>query len=311
MPFQWERKVLLAKIEGTYGVDPVPTGAANAILGSNFAIRPLVANAVQRNLEQPYLGVQPQIPTNVLVVCEFDVELQGSGAVDTPVAYGPLLRACALAEAITAATKVAYTPVSDRATMESVALYYNMDGVNHAVLGCRGTVELRARAQDLPHLHFAITGMYVAPAAVALPTPTFTGFLDPLPVTDANTPTFTLHGHTGVMQEFTVGLANRVAARLLVNSESVRIGDRAVAGSCLIEAPALATKDFFALSRAGTLDALTFTHGTVAGKIVEVTAPKVQIASVDYEDGEGDVMLRLGLSFVPNAGNDEIVFTTK
>ena len=34
---------ILAKVEGTYGTDSTPTGAANAVLVSNLSINPLDA----------------------------------------------------------------------------------------------------------------------------------------------------------------------------------------------------------------------------------------------------------------------------
>jgi hypothetical protein len=59
---QVEDKIILAKIEGTYGTDPVPTGGANAILMTDVELKPMEGQDVSRNIERPYLGAQEEIP---------------------------------------------------------------------------------------------------------------------------------------------------------------------------------------------------------------------------------------------------------
>ena len=56
MPLLTRKRLLLAKAEVTYGTDPTPTGAANAILVRNLEIVPLQSDIVQRELIRPYLG---------------------------------------------------------------------------------------------------------------------------------------------------------------------------------------------------------------------------------------------------------------
>ena len=47
------RRLILAKIESTYGTDSSPTGSSNAILVRNLEIQPLVAETVNRDLVRP------------------------------------------------------------------------------------------------------------------------------------------------------------------------------------------------------------------------------------------------------------------
>ena len=236
----------------------------------------------------------------------------GAGAVDSAPKFNVLFLASAFAETITPTTgPVEYDLISDRATMDSGSMYFNVDGVRHALLGLRGSVRLDFKANDIPHVHFTGLGLWVLPADIALPTPTFTGWQEGLEVNSTNTPTFTIHGYSGELSELTVDLANQLAPRFLVGSESIRIGDRAPVGSCLISAPLMATKNFFDIAEKETLGALQIIHGTADGNIIQLDAPKVQIIDVGYEDGEGDLMLRLGLKLIPDTGDDELKITTK
>ncbi len=98
-----KRRVVLAKIEGTYGTDPTPTGAANAMLVSNLDITPLDAKIVERNVIRSFLGNADQLMSSVNVGITFDIELAGSGTAGVAPAYGPILRACGFAETLTAA----------------------------------------------------------------------------------------------------------------------------------------------------------------------------------------------------------------
>lgn len=96
------KKVLLAKIETTYGVDAGDTGALNAILVRNLEVIPLDAEIVNRDLLRPFLGAQDQLiaAQKVQVTCE--VELQGAGTAGSAAPYGPMLRGCGLSETLNA-----------------------------------------------------------------------------------------------------------------------------------------------------------------------------------------------------------------
>ena len=192
MPLLTKKTVLLAKIETTYGTDPVPTGAANAVLITDMTVTPLEQDAESRNLIRPYLGNSPQIPVANRTLVEFSVELAGSGALGTAPAYGTLLRACGMAEVITASTKVEYNPIS--AAFESATLYVAVDGVLHKLTGARGTVAIDMSAKKIPHLKFKFTGLFNPVTDAALPTAVFTSWIQPLAVLTGQTSAFTLHG---------------------------------------------------------------------------------------------------------------------
>jgi hypothetical protein len=98
MPYKWRRKVILAKIESTYGTDSVPAAGTDAMLvGTNVELTPLETELVARDRVQHYLGAQEQIPVNARVRLKFDVEAAGAGGAGTVPKYGPLLRGCGFA----------------------------------------------------------------------------------------------------------------------------------------------------------------------------------------------------------------------
>lgn len=135
MPIKWKSKVVLAKIEASYGVDPVPTGAANAIQLKNVNFQPMEGTSENRELETPYLGGQSEIPAGLHAKLTGEIELVGSGTAGTAPGWGPIARALGMAEVIMGATSVTYNPISS--AMESVAVYFWIGDTRHVMLGCR------------------------------------------------------------------------------------------------------------------------------------------------------------------------------
>jgi len=50
------QRVLLAKIESSYGTDPTPTGSSNAILVRSLEVSPFQSDVVERELIRGYMG---------------------------------------------------------------------------------------------------------------------------------------------------------------------------------------------------------------------------------------------------------------
>lgn len=309
MPQLMRKRTVLAKIEATYGTDPVPTGAVNAIQVKNLTVAPIEANLLSRDLIRPYLGNFQNIVAAAYSKVDFEVELAGSGAAGTVPAYGTLLRACGMSETISAGVSVIYAPIST--AFESNTFYINVDGVQHKMLGARGSWSLGLSAQAIPTIKFSFTGLYGATADAAVPTVTLTAWQSPLAVNNANTTGLTLHGYGGlVMSDLSVDIANAVTFRSLVGgAESVVLTDRKPAGSITFEAMTVATKDWWTAAKTAVLGAFSITHGTVAGNKVTIAAPQVQITKPTYQDKDGIVMLQSSLVIVPNAGNDDLTLT--
>lgn len=308
MPRLFRNRAILAKLETVYGTDSVPTGSANAMQMTNVVFNPSVGQEESRDLVVPYMGHQGVILTGSHATISGEVEIAGSGVLGTPPAYGPLLRACGLAEVIDAGVSVEYTPVS--ASHEAASIYFNADGVRHILIGSRGTMTLQLTPLRIPRFAFTFTGLLGTITDTALPTVDLTKFIKPAVVNKANT-TFSLHGLAGACEGVTMDLANQVEPRFLIGHESIQQVDRLMTGSAVMEAVALATKNWFAISEAGTTGALAAIHGTVAGNIVEFAAPAVQIGRTSYGETQKIINNTLPLMFTTVAGNDEFKLTFK
>lgn len=319
MPRNVRNQVVLAKIEATYATDAAPSGAANAILASKPRITPLQANNVDRDLVRPFFGGSEQLVGTRNVACELEVELAGSGAAGTAPAWGPLLRACALAETVTAATRVDYTPITNN--QESVTLYWYDDGVLHKLTGARGSVKFGLNSGDRPVMMFTFQGLHSLPTAAAAPAADFSSFRTPLTVTDANTGDVIFGGTvaasgapaiTGGTAYPSLGLevdiGNTVTFTPLLGGETVDITQRALQGSVRVDLTAAQEVAIYSTVLNATLQAVSLQHGTAAGNRVIVHQPSVQLYDPTKEELNGRRLIGLRMRGVPTpggSGNDE------
>ncbi len=308
MTISWESKIILFKMETVYGTDPTPTGAADAFLMTNVAFTPMEGDDVSRDLEYPYLAAQPMIPTGLRGRLTGRVELVPSGTAGSAPAWGPMLRVCAVAQTINAGVSVVYNPIST--AMESGTLYFWIGGTLHVLKGCRGTATLQFTAQGIAYIEFNIMGLWEEPSEVARATPTLTAFKDPVIVTHANTPTFTVNGVSLVMRDANLAFNNQVEPRLLVGSRSVIIPSRSDAFNTRVEAVPVTTFNPYALANAQTLVATSLVHGTVAGSITTLSLPTCQLKRPSgFENAQK--ILEWPLELIPRAasGNDQWTLT--
>ena len=297
-------KVTLAKIETTYGVDSIPTGAANAILAIDLKISPMEGQDVSRMLDLPYFGAQRTIPAELYQKLTFKVEIQASGALGVAPAWGVLLRACGVAQVVAAGVSVTYNPIS--LAQESATIYVHIDGTRFRMTGARGNAKFSLDAQGIPYTEFEFMGLWQVATDVANPAAVLTGFLAPTVASRANTPVLTIGGVAAVTKSFMMDFGNAVERRFLINSDSIIITDREESIECRIEAVPLATLNPFALAAAQGTVAIVLQHGTVAGSRVTLNVPVAQMMRVSgIENSQNIVEWPLSLTPIPTAGNDQ------
>lgn len=305
MPLLSRKRLILAKAETTYGTDSSPAGT-NAILVRNLEITPLEAETVSRDLIRPYLGASDQLLAQTRVSITFEVELAGSGTAGTAPAYGPLLLACGLSATTVASTSVTYAPVSS--SFGSATIYFNNDGVLHKITGARGSFSLNGEVGQIPTISFSFTGIYNAVTDTAAPTPTYSNQATPVIFKEGNTTTFQLHSYSGCLQSVSFDISNELVYRELVGcTKEVLLTNRAPNGTVVMEAPSIATKDYFAAALAAATGNLTFQHGQTAGNRVTFTAGQADLGNPTYQDQDGIQMLSIPFIAIPtSAGNDEL-----
>jgi hypothetical protein len=304
MPLLSRKRLILAKTESTYGTDSTPAGT-DAVLVRSLEVTPIEADVVSRDLIRPYLGNSDQLLANVRVNCSFEVELAGSGTAGTAPRYDALLKACGMSGTVVAATSVTYAPVSS--SFSSCTIIYNVDGVQHKLTGVRGTVTMNCQLGEIPTLQFEMTGIYNAPTDTAQPSVTYSAQATPLIFREGNTSAFSFFSYSGCLMSVDFNLANEVVYRELIGcTKEILITDRKPAGTVVIEAPTIATKDYFSLAIGNTTGNLTFQHGTTAGNRVTFTASQVDATQPAYTEQDGIQMLSVPYVALPTtAGNNE------
>lgn len=307
MPRLIRKIAILNKIETTYGVSSVPA-AINAIIGTDASFTPLEAEEVSRDLLFPYMGNMGVILTGKHAKLEFDVEVAGAGAAGTVPKYGSLLRICGFAETVAAGVSVTYSIIETG--VESSSLFFEIDGVRHIMLGCRGNMSINVTPKGIPKYRFSLTGLLGTITDQAVTATSLTGWTTPVEASSANT-TMTLHGWSSIAESLSIDLGNTVTPRFLIGSESVIITDRKTTGQAVVEATSLATMDWFARALARTRGALALAHGKTAGNIVEISGPALEVGKITQGQTDGILNYTLPLSFCAVNGRDELTVVVK
>lgn len=102
MALAQRKRVILVKLEATYGTDASPA-AADAVLCSNLELTPLDGSSVERDFIRPFFGGSGSIRVENFCSLSFESEIAGSGAAGTAPEWGTLLKACNFTETVTAA----------------------------------------------------------------------------------------------------------------------------------------------------------------------------------------------------------------
>lgn len=300
------KKVLLAfAIEAVYGVAETLTGA-DCVLTKGLAISPFEGEALDRDLDSPKFGASDRIHIGTYVAVTFMVELQGSGTLGTAPAFGALLQGCHMLETVVAVTSVEYTPDSDDTT--SGTMRFNLDGIDHLIVGAKGSFKIKIDANQIPYLEFRFVGIYADPTATAALSPTgWTAYIKPQPISFAGTTAFQFYGVTTGWQlrSFELDQGNQVEYFEGPGEQLVDITDRDSKGSLSTLLRAVGTFNPFAVAKANTTGALLITHGTVAANRWHLSAPSVQILQPKYGDDRSRALMQVDLAFVPTVATDD------
>ena len=312
---------ILLKTETTSGTDAVPTGTSDALLVSNVSVTPINANLVNRELIRPYLGGSEQLVGTRYAQISFDLEIAGSGTVATAPAWASALRACGMAQTLTATVRADYTPVSSN--FESATIYHFDDGIRHTFTGCRGEVTIKFNQGERPMLSLSFTGLYTTPSAAALPTVTLTAWRTPQVVCEANTNDLTLGGthSTSVTPAITGGtavpsqgieisLGNSVNFNPMLGGEDVQISQREVTGKITLDLSAAQEVTYMQQVESATLTTVGLIHGTVANTRAMLWLPSVQLVNPSKAEVNGKRLISFDLRALPISGNDEVRLVT-
>lgn len=282
------RKILMTAAinAAAYGTDAIAAGTGIAIQTRGLEITPMEGEEIDRELDNGALGNTPVLMVGIHVKASGSVEIAGAGTAGDAPDYSVLLQAAGFASAASASTWQ-FTRITD-GTEKDATFYVYKDGAIHKLTGARATFSAKLAVGELPSFDFEITGLYGGIVSGALPVPDFSGFTKPAKVGAAAT-MFKIGATEHKMLSFELAENNEIAFDENTVEEAVYLTDFKPDGTFTIEAPALATFDPFALALSEAQQAITLTHGTTAGNIVEINLPSVQFGRPTYGDKDGRV----------------------
>lgn len=302
-------RIVLAKVETSYGVDASPTVGANAISVRKI-MRNVVGSQFARDLVRNNLSPMPPLIGLRYADISIDVELKGGGSVGVAGALSALFQACAFSETVSAGSSVVYLPSSNN--QKSLTLYiYDFDdasAVLHKILGCVGSLSLKLVAGNIAVLTASLKGLYSVPTDVAFPgTPTYETSTPPLIESAA----FAINAISSlVVKEVSIDMANEIVQRDDVSSSNgikgFQVAGRKPKGQFNPEATLIGTYNPYTDWNASTPRALTIQIGSVAGNKILITAPAVVLDEVKDADQSGVLGKDLPITLGQSTGNDEL-----
>lgn len=287
---------IFVAVEDTYNTAETLVGG-DALQVMNLQMKPAEnLRMLEREIIRASLNPEQAVYGGSLIGFSFDVEVKGSGTAGTAPILGRVLQACGLAETVVASTSVTYAPDSDLSAHKSVTIGYR-EGANYRIAkGCRGNVAMNFTAGQYGKLTFTMLGHISAESETAAPTPTFESTIPPAFVGA----TFKIGTFAAPIEALTVDLSNTVAPATNPNNTDgfgdIRITARNTQGTVNPEVEDISDKDYVALFRAGTQQAIqTGTIGGTAGNQWALSIPKAYFRNV--ESGDRDSLLVYSISF--------------
>lgn len=207
---------------------------------------------------------------------------------------------------------VSYRPITTTSGVAdtSCTITYNIDGVQHKLLGCRGTATLDATLGEYGTLNFVMTGLYTSPTDTAQSTYTvaYANQAVPLVYRADNVRGTRFFGVAGCFMSISLDFGNVVNYRELIGcTKEVTIPDGQSSGTVMMEATSIAVFDpFTAALTDGTPGALSSVIYGPAGNRVSIVVPRCDLGQPTYTTQDGYEMLNLPYTAIPSAlGNDD------
>ena len=300
----WKQRLIREVKETTPGTEEA-TAVTDAILCREVTFNTLDANYTELDFLTGREGAQAEDLSNVRAGAQYQVEAAAPGAVATPPAYAHLLESSAMAMASDADDTV-FTPLPVGTEIPSCTMQLRNGAQMQTVIGVRGSFGFTAEVNRRAYFTFTRQGQYQAPVAFVPSAHAFAGWARGLECTPENMFAFTLGGTKLCATSFSFTDGREPRVNDYMNCEGTKLTPRMFTGSMTVKHPDIATKNLVGMVKDVVTEPLIFTLGKVAGKILTITAPKVQIKAPAEQDINGDVGLRLDLRFLPDAGDDEI-----
>lgn len=312
---------LTFKAESPVGTWSAPTFALNALTVRNLRIDPFNVATLRRNIEQPFAGSRPSVPSGIHRGLGFEIELSGSGTANTAVPWAAILNSAMFGTPVPTGVQVGYplTSAGDGGAASVTAL---KDTLAHEMTYVRGNIGFNFVEKQTPFLAFDGLGIfrtdgqiYAAGSSSGISLATYPA---PVEVNLANTvisiDTFTL----GVREfRLDLGLSPKLytttGMRAIIFDKDDSKDRRGAKVTAKFELPDSATKNYSASIVAGSQIAFSLAHGTVAGNIIQLASSSLIVETMTYSNEDNRVFANVTGVLVPtgSGGNNEFTFVTR
>lgn len=304
----FRRKALLVGIESTYGTDPTPAPASDAVVVLDGSSN-VEADRLAREIDRATFGEDPHVLVNKRATISGGLELIGAEAAGDAAPIGPVLRACGFAETLDEGPPAiaTYNPISN--DFESVTGYFYHAGIRYRSNGMLGALEsLEFAIRQFPRAQFTLTGLMVAPDEQALPSDIdLSAFQSPVA---AETETLTVSIDGTELNAVSVSLNTNMEVVVHEGSELRRvwISDRRPSGTLTIYRPELSSWNPWTIADSLSKVPLVVTcDGGSAGQKVTLTAPLIQLEYAQATEIDGAAGLEIPfVCTASDAGDDDL-----
>lgn len=241
------------------------------------------------------------------------------GAVITPSAIGTaFVTGDVFTIALTPAGST-YTPLPFRAGQKSIEVVVDLPDPEDAdkvqywrMLGGRCTLKGSGTADDYPYLEFEVTADYASPTVVDEIVPDYSAYPDPLVVSDKNTVLRRLFGQDVVLDSFGFDAGFQVDYVSRPGRKGARKSGGDASFTAKIEAPSIATVNFFDLCTSRATGAFLLQHGPAPGTAVVLKADRWQLDPPKPGESKKDFMYDLSGAALPTGtgGDDWSLFAS-
>ena len=313
MPLLTRRSLLTFAPEATYGTAPSTGYIALEVL-RDPDLAPLVADRAARETVRPWLGADRKKLINKRATISFDCYMAGSGTPGVAPAFGGLLLACFMSEAIVTSTSTTYT-LAHSGVSGSSTIRWHTDGIRHQITGARGTWTPSLAASEYGLFKFEFQGIYSQPTEVSLPSATFTNQATPVEISASATTAVLIDSVARCMSEFELNIGNPLEYENLAGcTQQIEINDRNPEGRIQVESTMLTgtgSQNVYALAEGSNLVPIGWTHSGGAGNIITMSLPNCDIYEPSLVDRNGKQFMDIPFAPIATSATSELslVFT--
>lgn len=292
---------LLFKMQAVADTPETPDGS-NAFKTMELGYDPYQGPTGELKYDTDGQGNSPQQNFSPEDNFNFKTALFASGVAGTEPPQDPAFRACGMNVTVDPGVSVTYNTIDVTENATEFATVARVKGNKlYKASDCMGDFGFMLKSKDFPKFEFSnFIGTHIEPTTTGAITPDLSAWLPPIPVSKDNTPTCTIGGWQGCVDELSFTMGNVINRHDRIACEGIQITERKPSAKLVVEAPDIASKNFWQemASHEGTINLydVVFSHGVNAGEIFGGTIFDCQIIGIKEVDLDGTVGYEMELN---------------